>query len=391
MRFIIFFGLIVLLTQGSFAQLSDTAWAPGIGENRIEHLSDNYKIFVDKIKDFKVGRTDKVRIIQIGDSHLQGGVSAAVVRKGLQEKYGNGGRGIVFPYSLANTNGPKDYLAQSTVKWESSWITHKKEKFMIGLPGISVKSDTINGKFSVLWKTDSTYYPYNKGFLMYSMDRDKNGIATVNRSFEKRYNNEAFDTVGFYSNSMQDSVVVEFTNSSMTIHNLYCENNQKGVVYSSVGVAGAYYRDYYNNDLFAKQLKYYDLDLLIVALGTNESNHLDYTEKQFEDDVEAMFKMLQKQLPRTAVLIVAPGENYFIKDKAIENNKRVLFVNRILREQCAEFGFALWDLYKVMGGEGGMLRWKEAGLVNKDHLHYLSKGYKLQGKLLLEAIENTLH
>lgn len=39
-----------------------------------------------------------VNIVHIGDSHIQGNMLTAEVRRLLQEKFGNAGRGLVFPY-----------------------------------------------------------------------------------------------------------------------------------------------------------------------------------------------------------------------------------------------------------------------------------------------------
>lgn len=361
-----------------------------IGENSIEYISDNYLSFVKKMKSLQKGDISKVRILHFGDSHIQPNNLSGIVRKNLQIAYGNGGRGIVFPYSLAKTNGPKDFSASSSVKWDNNWINHSQKKFSIGLPGIAIKSDSSNGSLKINLRTDSSNYPYSKGFVVYSMENGKNGSILVNRQFEKKYKQQSFDTLQFSYSNLRDTLNLEFKNSRLTLHNFYFENNQKGIIYNSVGVAGAFYKDYLKNPLFGEQLTLYNLDLLIVSLGTNESTFSKYSETMFANDLDAMFLLIKQNLPHTSVIITTPSENYFLRKNSTINNDRVLFVNRILREKCQEYGFALWDLYKVMGGNGGMLRWKEAGLVNKDCIHYLKKGYQLQGKLLFEAIEKSL-
>ena len=39
-----------------------------------------------------------------------------------------------------------------------------------------------------------------------------------------------------------------------------------------------------------------------------------------------------------------------------------------------------------MGGKGCMLIWETKGLVNKDHIHFLKKGYQEQGHLLFKFL-----
>ena len=61
----------------------------------------------------------KFTIVHIGDSHIQPGVVSDEVRRALQERYGNGGRGLLSPLALASTNQPGDYTLRS-----SSSISH---------------------------------------------------------------------------------------------------------------------------------------------------------------------------------------------------------------------------------------------------------------------------
>jgi lysophospholipase L1-like esterase len=177
----------------------------------------------------------------------------------------------------------------------------------------------------------------------------------------------------------------------MTLHGVYVENDQRGVVYNSAGVAGARYRDYLRNDFFLQQMPLFQPDLVIVSLGTNESYDPSFTEAGFRQIVDSMFTMLHATLPNASVLITLPSENYRLKGGVASVNQRILIISGILREQSIKHGFALWDLYKAMGGEGSMLEWKKAGLVNDDHVHYLRKGYNLQGELLFEALNHWMN
>ena len=51
-----------------------------------------------------------VRILHIGDSHIQAEFVTNALRAMLQEVYGNAGRGLVSPLRLAGTNQPVDYV-----------------------------------------------------------------------------------------------------------------------------------------------------------------------------------------------------------------------------------------------------------------------------------------
>ena len=70
------------------------------------------------------GFTNKIKVNQsvtnilfLGDSHIQSGWITDVLRKKLQEQYGNAGRGLVFPYAVANSNGELDFSSVSNQPW----------------------------------------------------------------------------------------------------------------------------------------------------------------------------------------------------------------------------------------------------------------------------------
>ena len=47
----------------------------------------------------------------------------------FQEKYGNAGRGLVFPYSVANSNGPDDFTSATNQTWENFRLVYEQDVF----------------------------------------------------------------------------------------------------------------------------------------------------------------------------------------------------------------------------------------------------------------------
>ena len=213
----------------------------------------------------------------------------------------------------------------------------------------------------------------------------------MNSTFEKKSNQLLFDTLHFGFKSPQTKLDIKFSGSKLLFHSSYFENDEPGIIYNAAGVAGARYRDFLKNEFFTKQLSFFEPDMLILSLGTNESYDPTFTIEGFRSLVDSMFTMIQSKLPNCAVIITLPSENYRIKNSIPIVNDRIEIITDILRKESTRFGYSIWDLKKAMGGDGSMLQWKEAGLVNKDYLHFLRKGYNLQGKLLFEAIHKELN
>lgn len=79
--------------------------------------AERLKKFTEKLKE-----NQKVsQILFIGDSHIQSGWITDILRSKFQARYGNAGRGLLFPYSIANSNGEKDYSSISN----QSWVTFR--------------------------------------------------------------------------------------------------------------------------------------------------------------------------------------------------------------------------------------------------------------------------
>ncbi|MHB1277895.1 MAG: LysM peptidoglycan-binding domain-containing protein [Bacteroidia bacterium] len=96
--------------------------------------------FYQKLKDLKTGKTRQVRVVHIGDSHLQADFFSGETRRLLQDDFGNAGRGFVFPYRAAKTNGPSDYSSGSYGNWDSKRAVFINQPLPIGLGGITLSS-----------------------------------------------------------------------------------------------------------------------------------------------------------------------------------------------------------------------------------------------------------
>jgi lysophospholipase L1-like esterase len=82
------------------------------------------KPFVEKLNQEKI-----TQILFLGDSHIQADWITAFLRNKFQEKYGNAGRGLVFPYSVANSNGPDDFTSATNQAWGNFRLVYEQDIF----------------------------------------------------------------------------------------------------------------------------------------------------------------------------------------------------------------------------------------------------------------------
>ena len=111
--------------------------------NRIVLNGDNWTALTKALKTPKSWSGGKFQLVHIGDSHIQPDIMTAQVRNRMQDRWGNGGRGLIPAFYLAKTNEPTDYVLKSSTRVSDySRILSRNWTTDIGLTGVAVRFDT---------------------------------------------------------------------------------------------------------------------------------------------------------------------------------------------------------------------------------------------------------
>ena len=97
-----------------------------------------------------------VNIVHIGDSHIQADWMSGQLRALLQARFGTAGRGLVFPYAQARTNGPPDIQSTSNVNWRAKRTVHLSDPLPVGVSGLTISTQSLNVRLRISLK-DSPY------------------------------------------------------------------------------------------------------------------------------------------------------------------------------------------------------------------------------------------
>lgn len=92
----------------------------------------------EKLYNLEKNKKGKINIVHIGDSHIQADFFTNTIRMALQRKFGNGGFGFTFPYSLVRTNGTYYVKYVSNAPWESLKNISPIADVGVGLSGIAL-------------------------------------------------------------------------------------------------------------------------------------------------------------------------------------------------------------------------------------------------------------
>ncbi len=347
--------------------------------------------FYQKLYKLKKDSNSVVSIVHIGDSHIQADFLSGVVRKEMQDFFGNAGRGLVFPYQVALSNAPQDIISSSSIRWQFNRVAHPEIQINSGISGyaITTTAEAANIRVSLRTSFSDGLQTFNKmKFFLdtsartswifqadnldipYTLSREEND-SSVYREVELKQ-----PITGFTLTSIP-------TSESKAFYGVSLENSAPGVLYHTIGVNGARYDQYNIAPLFWKQLPALKADLYIISLGTNEAQRASFFESMFVKDLEGFLEKLRQTSPGASVLITTAPDSY---RQRRASNKVLQSLNKSLSAYCNKKFIPLWDLYRITNGYGSAYNWSRRGLMSRDKVHFTAEGYRLQGALLFNAL-----
>jgi lysophospholipase L1-like esterase len=329
----------------------------------------------------------KVSIVHIGDSHIQGDFMTAILRQGLQNYFGNAGRGLVFPQRLAKSNAPLDIISSSTNTWSYNRLVYTKNQPEPGITGFAISTNNNIAQLSLGLKDEEKFSAIT---LITDADREnKWSVSTAGATgFYRYYLPDS--SHGFYTYTRLDSPVNNITISSLptahtkSFYGALLHNNTGGVLVHTIGVNGARYDHYNQSGLFWQQLPLLQADLYIVSLGTNEAQAASFNELLFKENLDVFIQKIKALSPQASILITTAPDSY----KLGKSNMVLRQLNSFLTAYCNSNNISLYNLYQVGGGYGSAYRWIRSGSINRDRVHYTVEGYRVHGELLWQAIAN---
>lgn len=368
--------------------------------------------FFAVLDSLQAGKDTVITVVQLGDSHIQAGHYSGRVMRLLQQQFGNAGRGWIAPFKLSRTNEPDDYFISSVAKeWIAGRCIQTNKKAPVGPGGIGIQSASPSINFDVMMAPNNgAGYSFNQAVLyrgekampMLPAGKLKDSIRTV-LGVEPVAPGVLADT--FHISCLTDTLQLHSTRRKQGTDNLLpassfrnvyygfnLTNGNPGILYHSIGVNGAMFVNY-TDENYVRQLALLNPSLLIISLGTNETFGRRFNRSEFMGQIEAFVSLVKKQMPHTAILLTTPPECY----KRVTVNKKRTYVRnenteraaKAIRDVADREGLACWDLFAATGGKNSSAEWRRKGLMGRDRVHFTKEGYQEQGILLYRALMQT--
>lgn len=339
-----------------------------------------------------INNTDNkaVRILHIGDSHIQADMATSCTRHLFMDLLGSAGRGLISPLRLAGTNEPTDYSIKTESKYKSERLLDREQTMPLGLTGVSIIPESQDFDFDI-----SAEESFERLCIYYS-GASLNVTTVSTDSLQLMY------SVFNYENCVEiclpfpcDNITVELSSfGKVAISGFELISDSVGSVYHAIGVNGATYASFGRIDDFGRKVSQLEPDLIVVSLGTNEAfGRFDADE--FRYGLDKFVKDLQYNNPEASILLTTPAECQRRigrgKKRRYEVNQRIADVRQSIIDYGRENNMSVLDLYEIAGGKGASNNWIKHNLMGRDRIHLTPAGYRLIGHLIFEAVDKSFN
>ena len=95
-------------------------------------------------------------------------------------------------------------------------------------------------------------------------------------------------------------------------------------------------------------------------------------------------RYIQSCAPHASILFIGPSDMLTTIDGVEQSYPMVSYMDRLLHKMALEEHIAYFSLFRWMGGNGSMARWKEIGLAGSDGIHFMRSGARKAGNAVAE-------
>ena len=354
--------------------------------------------FYGLLDSLMAGSGRSVNIWHVGGSHVQAGHFSYRLQERLTTMADSlkGERGFIFPYRIAKTNSDKSFRTSFTGEWLSAMAasTHKDLNPRFGIMGIAAQtSDSLATVGIGLNISADTLWRFNRfRILGYASSPDVrpylvSGADTLDFVIDTETQSYLFDLP-----AETDTVTIGFhipEGQSFTLTGTEPISGRKGINYYCSGVNGARLTTWLEQcpDL-PRDLQLVKPDLAIFAVGINDSacKAVDFKPEVFKENYRRLIRLIREQSPDCAFIFITNNDSYRYISRGMTYNHNGPTVQKAMFELAKEYGAAVWDVYDIMGGKDSVIKWRNAGLVKSDRLHFTQEGYVLLGDMLYNAL-----
>jgi len=334
---------------------------------------------------------DDVRLVQFGDSHTASDTATCVVRRMLQERFGDGGRGFVEVGKPWKTYIQDGVHGGMTREFEPNRGRvedgHLVGDGAYGLVGVAIEADRPGAR---AWTRISA--PASRVEVDYLLKPDGGSVDVVIDGVQAgriatRAPKPSSGFTGFdVADAPHEVELRAVGDGGVRLFGLALDRTRPGVVLDAAGINGAQVTTplRWNEEHFAEQLRHRAPDLVILAYGTNEAIDPKLDLAEYQRSITELLGRVARAVPSASCLLLGPPDLV----RTVPPDRRVWLPSQPLGEVIAvqrrvasASGCAFYDQQAAMGGAGSMAVWaaEDPPRAQTDRVHLTQSGYAQVG------------
>lgn len=348
-----------------------------------------------------------VRVVHFGDSQIEEDRITMVLRRRLQDRFGGGGVGVMPMVQTIPT-----YTVKQNLEVEGSTV-----------PNSSVRRYISYGPSSMRLKDDNRYGPMAQVAVIdqpidvvielssdriptYAYDRvrvlcsDSVSVTLVPDSLEQArrvIGAPANDSTPSAEPMRQEILVLSEPRRSSLLHfegtgSIYgiSLETATGVQVDNIPMRGAAGTNFtsMSRKQFAAYFRHTNTALVIMQFGGNAipAIRTEAAVEKYVLSLRQQMRFIKAAAPKASLLFIGPSDMITMVDGEQTTYPLLPLLDSLLAEAVTEEGGAYYSLFRLMGGAGSMVSWRDKGLAGEDMIHFTRAGAKKVGEMLAKQI-----
>jgi lysophospholipase L1-like esterase len=358
------------------------------------------KHFYEALAELDAGQSHRdVNVLHFGDSHTAADFETGPLRRALQSRFGDGGRGFLAigePWKHYVQEGLRGNGCSHDWEVERSHPTKASKGKLVGdglygLCGIALHTDRAGarawGDYTAKASRIEVAYlaqPRGGSFDVY-IDGTRAGRVSTRAPTAA----SAWYPLAASEGAHRVEVAV-VGDGDVRLFGANLDRDQVGIVYDALGINGARITNTLSWDEghTAEQIRHRDPDLVVLAYGTNESGDTDVPIDVYERQLVDLLGRIARAAPGASCMLLGPPDRAIHTREGWGTLPRLLDVIGAQRRVARAAGCAFFDQLEAMGGPGTIAQWAEEPQprAGRDRVHLTRTGYAELGNAVASEL-----